>query len=584
MKILKRTLIIALCVSILSVSVGSKWFDLNHMEKVNATEAVTAVALSAAAMYAICYYVGTLAYMTAPIETAEIPDKQIAYTGYCTLRKAYIGASNPALANSPVLTFVDKAGQPYVYGSEALQEVAETEFKVILGGKMPGDDDNDDDNNEEEIDTTTDDKSGIVDNVVHMYGNVKELGAAVSIGFATMITKIFGEEYDKYINGEESVYTPSIEYNPVTSSDIELQSSGKIYTVSAFGHIGGSSDGCSICKNLSVEASHQYTSINGDVAGRYAFVYDTRYLMGFNAGYGYSVQLRNKDGVCYLPTTFTYSCGNSRDRGTSSIICDSFSANIPIFTTSDAATSYILTGEGYENSLNYEKSYRIGDWLQDDWSGELLDPYTGLNALGDMYNIARHQGLNALGNTINFSDFTDFIRDYFGELGTSNVPEFNPGLPIIEYPQVNDWKYEYHPTPGVPPVIDPVIDPVDPPVIDPVDPPVIDPVDPPVIDPEDIIEDIKPPIGNISDNLKYKFPFSIPWDIQYILTRLASTPKTPRFELPLVIKRYGINEILIIDLSNMEMLSTLSRTMLSILFMIGLINLTFKVVGMRKEE
>lgn len=84
--------------------------------------------------------------------------------------------------------------------------------------------------------------------------------------------------------------------------------------------------------------------------------------------------------------------------------------------------------------------------------------------------------------------------------------------------------------------------------------------------------------------MKYKFPFSIPWDIHHIFTVLADTPKAPYFELPLVIERYGINEKIVIDMSRFQVLSDLSRSMFSMLFAIFLINLTFKVVAMRKEE
>lgn len=556
MKLLKRTLIIALCVSILSVSVGSKWFDSNHMEKVNATEAVTAVALSAAAMYAICYYVGTLAYMTAPIETAEIPDRQIAYTGYCTLRKAYIGASNPALANSPVLTFIDKAGQPYVYGSEALQEVAETEFKVILGGKMPGDDDNDDDNNEEEIDTTTDDKSGIVDNVVHMYGNVKELGAAVSIGFATMITKLFGDEYDKYINGEESIYTPTIEYTPVTDSDIEEQWSGHGYTFNFTG------------TNSLSHGSHTGTAIYEHT--RDLFSPCAGYIVNEDS-YGYkSFSFFCNDGNFSYPTKITCSCGYTRtDVGNWNLRTKTYSCNVPIFNSPESAKNYITTKQGLENALNYEKNYRIGDWLQDDWSGELLDPYTGLHALGDMYNIARHQGLNALGNEIDFSQFTDFIRDYFGNLDNANLPEVDPSLNPINYP-VSDNFPEYSFNPENNPALQPVTDPGTAPGTG------IVPDNPDKDTPDDPSGGGSSGGGSsesgpfVADLSKF-FPFCIPFDLIHLLSVLEAEPETPRWEIPFKIPAYGVDETIVIDLSAFDGVAKIVRLCETILFIFSLI-------------
>ena len=558
MKILKRTLVIALCVSILSVSVGSKWFDSNHMEKVNATEPVTAVALSAAAMYAICYYVGTLAYMTAPIETAEIPDKQIAYTGYCTLRKAYIGASNPALANSPVLTFVDKAGQPYVYGSEALQEVAETEFKVILGGKMPGDDDNDDDNNEEEIDTTTDDKSGIVDNVVHMYGNAKELGAAVSIGFATMITKIFGDEYDKYINGEESIYTPIEDYAPLTAKDISNQWSGTPYTAQLIGH---KTEGF---KGVIGPVVYTSTWDISEPVGAYIIGVDSS---PYNGNSVYSIITKTFSN--YLGGVTISNAYNSDYYGNWEFRAESYSANFPIFSNFESLDNYLKTGEGYESALNYEKNYRIGDWLQDDWSGELLDPYTGLHALGDMYNIARHQGLNALGDAIDFSQFMEFLRDYFANLGTANLPEVDPNLSPINYP-VSDNFPEYSFDPADNPALQPGTDPGTNPGhgTDPNNPDKDTPGDPSGGGSSGGGSSESGPF--LADLSKF-FPFCIPFDLIHLLSILEAEPETPRWEIPFKIPAYGVDETIVIDLSAFDGVAKIVRLCETILFIFSLI-------------
>lgn len=562
MKHFKRILTIALCVVILSVSVGTKWFDSNHMEKVSATEAVTAAALSAAAMYAICYYVGTLAYMSAPIESAEIPDKQIAYTGYCTLRKAYIGTTNPALANSPVLAFVDKAGQPYVYGSEALQEVAETEFKVILGGKMPGDDDNDEDNNEEETDTTTDDKSGIVDNVVHMYGNVKELGAAVSIGFATMITKIFGDEYNNYINGEESIYTPTIEYAPVTSSDIERQSSGEAYDLHFYGFDPGATHGCSLGVNCG-----GLLCVDTSVSGRSAVHFDKN-LSSYGGTYLATIYYDNGNSSILGSSYIKHVCGAVRD-SCRTLYVQSCNSNIPVFTSLDATMEYIKTGNGYENATNYEKNYRIGDWLQDDWSGELLDPYTGLHALGDMYNIARHQGLNALGDAIDFSQFMEFLRDYFANLGIANLPEVDPNLTPINYP-VSDNFPEYSFDPADNPALQPSTDPGTNPGTG------TDPDNPDKDTPDDPSGGGSSGGGSsesgpfVADLSKF-FPFCIPFDLIHLLSVLDAEPEIPRWEIPFKIPAYGVDETIVIDLSAFDGVAKIVRLCETILFIFSLI-------------
>lgn len=554
MKHFKRILTIALCVVILSVSVGTKWFDSNHMEKVSATEAVTAAALSAAAMYAICYYVGTLAYMSAPIESAEIPDKQIAYTGYCTLRKAYIGTTNPALANSPVLAFVDKAGQPYVYGSEALQEVAETEFKVILGGKMPGDDDNDEDNNEEETDTTTDDKSGIVDNVVHMYGNAKELAAAVSIGFATMLTKIVGDEYEKHLSGEESIFTPLEQY-AFTSFEDTINENGMYVVNGNSSHIEWNNGAYETFQTTySLEYAKPLCLI-GDWFNEYLGNGD------FHTVYVnyYSLVSNGRVYSGSKPSTWTYP-GKER--------YISLSLNIPMFSSNEDA-AYAYENNDFTKALNFEKPYRIADWLQDDWSGELLDPYTGLHALGDMYNIARHQGLNALGDVIDFSQFMEFLRDYFANLGTSNLPEVDPNLTPINYP-VSDNFPEYSFDPADNPALQPGTDPGTDPGTG------TDPDNPDKDAPDDPSGGGSSGGGSsesgpfVADLSKF-FPFCIPFDLIHLLSVLDADPETPRWEIPFKIPAYGVDETIVIDLSAFDGVAKIVRLCETILFIFSLI-------------
>lgn len=101
---------------------------------------------------------------------------------------------------------------------------------------------------------------------------------------------------------------------------------------------------------------------------------------------------------------------------------------------------------------------------------------------------------------------------------------------------------------------------------------------------QDMVDALSSSLGELASGLTEKFPFSIPWDIQAILLGLADTPKAPRFELPIVVERYGIDEKVVIDMEMFETLSDLSRSFFSVLFAMFLINLTFKVVGMKKED
>ena len=101
---------------------------------------------------------------------------------------------------------------------------------------------------------------------------------------------------------------------------------------------------------------------------------------------------------------------------------------------------------------------------------------------------------------------------------------------------------------------------------------------------EKSLEETKENLKDVVGGFKNKFPFCIPWDLQYLYSILADNPKTPVFKLPLVLERYGIHEDIVIDMSNFEGLSKISRLFFTLLYIYGLINFTVKVVLVRKEE
>ena len=78
-----------------------------------------------------------------------------------------------------------------------------------------------------------------------------------------------------------------------------------------------------------------------------------------------------------------------------------------------------------------------------------------------------------------------------------------------------------------------------------------------------------------------KFPFCIPVDILVLIQTLAHEPETPRFEIPFVLERYGINEKLVIDFSDFEYVSTICRTFLTISWCFALMNVTTKITDMK---
>ena len=262
-----------------------------------------------------------------------------------------------------------------------------------------------------------------------------------------------------------------------------------------------------------------------------------------------------------------------------------FTSNLPIFESTEAWKEALQNGD-YTGALNYNRVYPIGDWLKDDWSGVLYDPLTGLNTGLDWFNLIR-QGLasSALADSTGKS-YRNGIRDYFKEANEnrdlSNLPYIDSGLSPIYLPST---------MPGV--SIDPDSDVAVKPGINPEPVSPVEPVPVP-----DNAKDLNENLNNVAvyvptladsltdmgDGLKNKFPFSIPWDIHYILSGLATTPKAPRFELPLKVERYGIDETIVVDMVRFQVLSDLSRSIFSLLFAMVLINLTIKVIGSFKEE
>lgn len=79
-----------------------------------------------------------------------------------------------------------------------------------------------------------------------------------------------------------------------------------------------------------------------------------------------------------------------------------------------------------------------------------------------------------------------------------------------------------------------------------------------------------------------KFPFCIPWDICTLIARFAYAPEAPVFEIPLKLSRYGIDEKFVIDFSDFEVISKISRSLLSILYAVGLVKFTDRVIGVKK--
>lgn len=649
MRFIKRFFCTTLCIIILSLSIGTRYFDANHMENVEATAEVAAVGLSLSAMYAICFYVGTVVYANAPIEMNSLSDEQIVSMGYSTI--SYI--NNHAMLNSipgfvsapnyPLIGFMDKAGQSVVFSNEAAKTIAATSLLLIMMGANSPDNDNDDDGNDNENDDGN--NISVSDDLIKMAKSGKDLFACCSTGFAALLGSVIREQYDKYVNGEESIYSIELEQQFFTEYDLQKQWSGESYTISGSAHHYQSNN------NIT-----RYFSFEGTASTPVAVLYNES-VSNFSF---YTVNSRGETPYISVTAHITDYSGAkvlNYDRTYFSFSSENLALNVPIFTNIDSLKSYLKTGQISDDVLNYTKSYRIADWVQDDWAGILKDPLTGLNALGNMANIARHQGLNALGNEIDTDAFNDYLRDYFANTNPDEFPLPTPNplkVPILWPSGVLDPETSIDPSrnpailpdPSIKPEPDPGVKPDPGPGVNPgpgVDPDPGTKPDPDVVElpADELVPSITDSFGSLNIDLRNKFPFCIPWDLYYLLTFLSGLSDdsgistysddhggggssrdptdisgsgdhggggsgrdpaggsgggghsrdpvekkngAPVFRLPIVIERYGIEEYIIVDLSPFNALSKISRLLFTLMFVYTLINWTVKIVSVRKDD
>lgn len=80
------------------------------------------------------------------------------------------------------------------------------------------------------------------------------------------------------------------------------------------------------------------------------------------------------------------------------------------------------------------------------------------------------------------------------------------------------------------------------------------------------------------DSIIDKFPFCLPFDIYTVFNLLSSPPVAPQFEIPFEMEGYFEYSI-DVDLSEFEMIASIVRWFLYIIFIIGLILVTNKLIG-----
>ena len=557
MKVIKRIVCVFLSVMILFFGVNNSYFSPVKMDQV---EAAGTVVLGYETMQAICYYFGSLVLGYSSV--AEVPDlteEQIEKVGHAYIKSLFTVNGVPdhvadklAMANQALFTLISNK-QAYVFGSEALKEVAETEFQVIMGGN----------NGDEEPSPSPDDKKKL--NIGKAIGCI----GALSVFGATVFEESVKFYADKFSKGEENFIDKEylaelLKENYFDSSIIDKMVSGESYQLK----FSTAMNKMFTCKthNTSCHITH---FADCEVNGFYAAYFTTR---GGNASCTLEIRGiidgQNKKFTGYTGLT---SCGDVVKW--SSIEYDSMCTNLPLFSSFSELLNFLQTGEGYENALNYLKQYKLADWLQDNWNGELFDPLTGLSYLNDLANMAKHQGLNAIGNDPSLDDMKQHLRDIIANLrpGYDPVtdPSVDPALDPICYPDTI-------PTP----VIDPTADVVLQPAKDPTPSPNPDPS--PSTSPKPTTQPTPSP-GEIDSSqpvvdLSKFFPFCIPFDLIHLVQALDADPVAPKWTLKLEPPQFPVEWEVTLDLSQFESLAKIFRTGETLLFVVGLILITRGII------
>ncbi|MDE6664302.1 MAG: hypothetical protein K2K46_13315 [Lachnospiraceae bacterium] len=536
----KGILAVFMSVIVLSITIGSDYFDATHMDKVEATGVIEAAGgITVATLFQICVLVGSAFAIS--WAAGEVIDNQeeIARAG-----KNFID-SVKEIPEGWISKITDISnGQDYVFGSEAFKLVQDTSWEVIQGG-APNNNNSDDDDD--------DNKNGIINlckSASQYVGNFFVLGSTWVIAHAS-------ELYRKWINGDEMTEAELAAIEPLVSGycnqyDVAAQWSGE--TFSYFGNAETLSGGSNYIYNFSL--SH-----NMPIAGHFEIKNGYELYVRF-----YHINSNGALDVISLSGTETYknSYGTTRVNSWKGYYVGvingslSYALNFPVFASKIDMENYLRGTGDVTNALNYAKVYRHADWLSDDWAGQLVDPLTNIGlTLSQLLALMKALGLNAVGNNLSPAELIELIKrslpvvnpDLLPGETPVTIPEPAPGTEPVYYPSPDAHPKPTKPKPG-----------------DGTDP---EPVPGTDTDPE--MSDYKVELSGI-------FPFCIPFDFIALLRVLSAEPEAPRFTFPIVIPALDYEETVYLDLSIFDDVAKVMRTCEKVSFIIFLMFATSKVI------
>ena len=546
MKVIKRIVCVFLSVMILFFGVSNSFFSPVKMDNVEAAETIV---ITGEIARLICEYFGAVTYGYASADKAKpnITTDDLAKVGHEFIKKIYEENGLPGeiadvqkelIENKNALGMLSYAGQAYVFGSEALQEVAGMDFSVINGG---GGDDEDPD---EESKFKKFAKSAFS---LTMAGTL-----AMSQVLPLVATELMNENPTEYEQNN-----PEYKFTGFDDSYIPDAQQYNIKAYSYWKEVNGSSQ----INEFSTMSRYRVHIIHG-------------------RDNSYSFRLDNNNSITLPLHQITYnSNGSLRYDGAASLSMVyypaqgslTFSSNLPIFESAEAWEEALQSGD-YTGALNYNRVYPIADWLKDDWSGVLYDPLTGLNTGLDWYTLVR-QGLapaSSLGEDVTSDSYRYGLRDYFKNAkenrSEDNMPYVDTSLAPIYLPATLP---EVSIKPDADVAVSPSID--------------IDPGVNPNPDPDPSASPTPLPGGGLSYtkpvvDLSKFFPFCIPFDLIHLVQALDADPVAPKWTLKLEPPQFPVEWEVTLDLSQFESLAKIFRTGETLLFVVGLILITRGII------
>lgn len=520
------------------MSVGDIFIQTNDIKTVEAT-GLEIGGVAVASLAEICLFVGSIAVTLYCV--GEIIDnrEEIARFGYNLIN------SCSETVDGWIMSFTDTAGQEYVYGTEALELVRETEWEVIQGGLPP---ENNDDNNDDNKPTK---------NPLQNLWNLTALGA-------TWLMSNIENLYQKWVNGEELTEAEQAVLAPVIEGycdqyDIAKQWSGEPFNYSSRVTYSG------VYSDISRIYTYNYSVITQHPVCGYIYTpssYENGlFFVTLNAA-GNVTNITMSGTRYYSDSTGTSETVNRSGYCVSDTLGLSmtYSVNFPVFSSRIDAEAYLKGTGAVTDALNYAKTYQIADWLSDDWAGVLIDPLTNIGlSLNQLLALAQQLGVHAIGNNLSPAELYELFKQLVTGADLSPMPGIpaapvvmpSPDLPPIYWPSV-----DAHPlptTPGTRPDPDPGTDPT------------------PGTDPDVDMSSYKVDLQGI-------FPFCIPFDFITLLKVLDAEPVAPCFDFPVVIPALGYEETVRLDMSIFDDVAEVMRLCETVSFIIFLMFATSKVI------